>query len=131
MNAILEALRNTGVFYVATVDETGCPRVRPFGAAAEFEGKVYLCTNNTKPCFRQMLAHPDVEICGMENETTWIRLSAKLRRDDRPEAREAMLEQNEGLRRMYAANDGLFEVLYLEDPVCTRYSFTAPPETVE
>ena len=64
MQEVKEFLRACDIFFIAT-DEGGQPRVRPFGALAEFEQKLYICTNNTKPCFAQMLANPKVEICAM------------------------------------------------------------------
>ena len=131
MNKIVEELRKTGVFYIATVDADGHPRVRPFGAVAEFEGKVYICTNNKKLCYAQMLANPQTEICGVAPDGTWIRVTGKLVRDDRNEAREAMLAANENLKKMYHVGDGIFEVLYLEDAVCTKYSFTAEPVVIQ
>ena len=129
MNKIVEELRKTGVFYIATV-EGDQPRVRPFGAVAEFEGKVYFCTSNQKPCYAQMLANPQTEICGMAPDGTWIRVTGKLIRDDRDEAREAMLAANETLKDMYHVGDGIFEVLYLEGATCTKYSFTAQPVVI-
>ena len=131
MNKIVEELKKTGVFYIATVDTDGRPRVRPFGAVAEFEGKVYICTNNTKNCYAQMLANPKTEISGMEPDGTWIRVTGKLIRDDRDEARAAMLEANQNLKEMYHVGDGIFEVLYLADVTCTKYSFTAEPIVIE
>ena len=131
MNKIVEEIRKTGVFYIATVDASGHPRVRPFGAVAEFEGKVYICTNNTKKCYAEMLADPRTEISGMEPDGTWIRVTGRLVRDDRDAARSAMLEANANLKDMYHIGDGIFEVLYLDDAVCTKYSFTAEPETIK
>ena len=131
MSKILEELKNVRTFYVATAEANGQPRVRPFGAVAEFEGKIYICTNNTKACYKQMIENPLTELCGMAPDGTWIRVTGKLVRDDRDEAREAMLQANEGLRGMYHIGDGIFEVLYLEDPVCVKYSFTAAPQTIE
>ena len=128
---VVEELRKTGVFYVATVDAGGQPRVRPFGAVAEFEGKVYICTNNTKKCYAQMIANPKTEICGTQPDGTWLRITGKLVRDDRDEARTAMLEDNESLKSMYHIGDGIFEVLFLEDATCTKYSFTAAPVVIE
>ena len=128
---IVEEIRKTGVFYIATVDADGQPRVRPFGAVAEFEGKVYICTNNTKKCYAQMLADPKTELCGVEPDGTWIRVTGKLVRDDRDEARAAMLAANESLKNMYHIGDGIFEVLFLEDVTCTKYSFTAAPVVIE
>ena len=126
MNAITEELKKTGTFYVATV-EGDQPRVRPFGAVAEFEGKTYICTNNTKACYAQMLANPKTEICGMQPDGSWVRISGNLVRDDRDEARAAMLADNPGLGMMYHVGDGIFEVLYIADAKGTKSSFTAPP----
>ena len=131
MNKIVEEIKKTGVFYIATVDSEGQPRVRPFGAVAEFEGKAYICTNNTKKCYAEMLANPKTEISGMASDGTWLRVTGKLVRDDRDEARAAMLEANEGLKNMYHVGDGVFEVLYLEDVSCVKYSFTADPVVIQ
>lgn len=131
MNKIVEELKKVGVFHIATVDSEGQPRVRPFGAVAEFEGKAYICTNNTKKCYAEMIANPKFEISAMEPGGSWIRITGKLVRDDRDEARSAMLEDNESLKNMYHIGDGVFEVLYLEDAVCVKYSFTAEPEIIK
>ena len=126
MNHIVEELKNVKIFYVATVEENQ-PRVRPFSSVAEFEGRAYLCTNNTKEIYRQIMANPKVEISGMGKGGTWIRISAKLVRDERDEARAAMLADPTGPSNLYKIGDGIFEVFYLEDAVCTKYSFTADP----
>ncbi len=131
MNKITEKIRKTGVFYLATVDSENQPRVRPFGAVAEFEGKVYICTNNTKKCYDEMMKNPKVEICGMLDEGTWIRVCGKAVRDDRDEARQAMLDSNEGFKNMYSIGDGILEVLYIDEAVCTEYSFTSAPVVIE
>lgn len=131
MNKIAEEIKKTDVFYIATVDTEGQPHVRPFGAVAEFEGRVYICTNNTKKCYAEMLANPKTEISGMEPDGSWIRVVGKLVRDDRDKARAAMLEANESLKNMYHVGDGIFEVFYLEDVTCTKYSFTAEPVIIQ
>lgn len=129
MNKIVEALKKTGTFYVATV-EGDQPRVRPFSSVCEFEGKAYICTNNTKKCYAQMIANPKVEISGMAKDGTWIRLTGKLVRDNRDEARAAMLADPTGPSNLYKVGDEIFEVLYIDEAVCTKYSFTAAPETI-
>lgn len=130
MNKIAKTLADIGVFYVATADGDQ-PRVRPFGAVAEYNDKVYICTGNTKDCYKQMIANPKTEFTGMFPDGSWIRLTGELVRDDDDAAREAMLEANPSLKGMYKVGDGVFEVLYLKDPVCTKFSFTAPPEKIE
>ena len=130
MNKIVEELKKTGVFYVATMDGDQ-PRVRPFSSLTEIDGKLYICTNNTKDCYKQMTANPRIEICGMAKDGSWLRISGKAVRDDRDEARKAMLEDPTGPSNLYTLGDGIFEVLRIEDAVCTKYSFTSAPEVIE
>ena len=129
MKKALEFLRQCGTFYLATADGDQ-PRVRPFGAVAEFEGKLYITTGNVKAVFAQMMANPKIEISGMAGGD-WIRLSAEVVRDERREAKTAMLEQNPMLRGMYSEDDGIFEVLYLVSAKATICSFTKAPEAWE
>lgn len=130
MNRIVEELKKTGVFYVATA-EGDQPRVRPFSSVTEFDGQLYICTNNKKNCYAQMVKNPKVEISGMGKDGTWLRVTGKLVRDDRDEARAAMLADPTGPSKVYTAGDGIFEVLRLEDAVCIRYSMAAEPEVIE
>ena len=128
MNKALQFLKENKTFYLATV-ENDQPRVRPFGAVAEFEGKLYICTNNTKAVFKQICANEKVEISACGVNGTWIRLSAKAVQDSRREAKQAMLEQNPSLSRLYKLDDGIFEVLYLKNAQASICSFAAAPET--
>ena len=127
MHKAAEFLRGCGAFYLAT-NEGNQPRVRPFGALDEFEGRLYLITSNQKPVFAQMTANPTIEICGMNKDNQWIRIAAAAVLDERMEAREHMLESNPGLKRMYSADDGKIAVFYLKDAVAVISSFTAPPD---
>ena len=48
MQKVVDFLKDTGVYYLATV-EGDQPRVRPFGTAHIFEGKLYIQTGKVKP----------------------------------------------------------------------------------
>ena len=87
MNKALEFLQESGIFYLATT-EGDQPRVRPFGAVFEYEGKLYIVTNNTKKCFKQMLENPKVEMSGMNKKGQWIRVTGEVANDDRREVKE-------------------------------------------
>ena len=126
MNEVLSFLKSCGVYYIAT-NEGDQPRVRPFGALAEFEGKIYFPTNNQKKVYRQLIANPKFEICGMF-DNRWIRIEGIAKLDERREARVAMLEQCPSLSGMYNADDGLMVVFMIESAEATISSFTAPPE---
>lgn len=126
MNKIAQFLADSKTFYLATTEDSQ-PHVRPFGAVMDWDGKTYICTNNTKNVFKQIIKNPQVELSGMVGGK-WIRLCGKLAVDSRREAREAMLEANPSLRQMYKADDGIFEVLYFTEATATICSFTEAPE---
>lgn len=130
MEQVLQFLKDAGTFYIATLDGDQ-PRVRPFGAVCEFEGKLYIPTNNKKKVFAQMMKNPKVEICCMANGN-WIRVEAEVVNDTRREARSAMLEEyGDTLKNMYSLDDGIFEVLYLKNATATICSFTAEPVVIK
>ena len=130
MNKATEYLKSCGTFYLAT-DENGQPRVRPFGAVCEFEGKLYIVTNNQKKVYKQMKTNGKVEICGM-HKGTWIRVEGEVKEDTRREARVAMMDDNKvALSSMYTVDDNLMTVFYFEHGTATIYSFTAEPEMIE
>ena len=128
IEVVYNFLKEAGVYYLATV-EGNQPRVRPFGTAHIFEGKLYIQTGKVKPTSKQLSMNPKAEISAFHNGT-WIRLSGELVEDDRTEARKSMLDAYPNLRRMYDENDGNTQVLYFQNAVATFSSFTAPPETV-
>jgi uncharacterized pyridoxamine 5'-phosphate oxidase family protein len=128
MKKALEFLKESGTFYLATT-EGDQPRVRPFAAVFEYEGKLYIVTNNTKKCFKQMLENPKVEMCGMNQKGQWIRVAGEVANDDRREAKEFALEATPSLKSMYNIDDGIFAVLYFTRGTVTISSFTAAPET--
>ena len=96
MERICKFLKEAGVYYLATV-EGDQPRVRPFGTAHIFEGKLYIQTGKVKPVSKQLLCNPKAEICAFKNGM-WIRVAGELVEDDRVEARKSMLDAYPGLR---------------------------------
>ena len=128
MERVCKFLKEAGVYYLATV-EGDQPRVRPFGTAHIFEGKLYIQTGKVKPVSKQIAANPKVEICAFK-DGVWLRVAAELVEDDRVEAKKSMLDAYTNLRGMYDENDGNTQVLYLKNAVATFSSFTAPNEVV-
>ena len=128
MERVCNFLKEAGVYYLATV-EGDQPRVRPFGTAHIFEGKLYIQTGKVKPTSRQLLANPKAELCAFHNGA-WVRIACELVEDDRVEARKSMLDAYPNLRGMYDENDGNTQVFYFKNATATFSSFTAAPETV-
>lgn len=129
MQRVCEFLKEAGVYYLATV-EGDQPRVRPFGTAHIFDGKLYIQTGKVKPVSKQLAENPKAEICAFK-DGVWLRVAGELVNDDRVEAKKSMLDDYANLRSMYDENDDNTQVLYLKDAVATFSSFTAPDEVVK
>ena len=129
MERVCQFLKKAGTYYLATM-EADQPRVRPFGTAHIFEGKLYIQTGKVKPVSKQLMANPKAEICAF-HAGTWVRISGELVEDDRVEARKSMLDAYPSLRKMYDENDGDTQVFYFKNATATFSSFTAAPETIQ
>ena len=129
INEVCKFLKEAGTYYLATADNDQ-PRVRPFGMAHVFEGKLYIQTGKIKPTSKQIAANPKVELCALK-DGTWLRLSGELVEDDRAEARKSMLNAYPELRSMYDENDDNTQVFYFKNATATFSSFTAAPETIK
>ena len=122
-------LKEAGTYYLATVDGDQ-PRVRPFGTAHIFEGKLYIQTGKVKPVSKQLAANPKAEICAFK-DGVWLRLAGEMVNDDRIEAKKSMLDAYENLRGMYDENDDNTQVLYIQNAIATFSSFGASDEVIK
>ena len=129
MERVEQFLKKAGVYYLATVDGDQ-PRVRPFGTAHIFEGKLYIQTGKVKNVSKQIHANPKVEICAF-CEGQWVRVEGTLAEDERMEAKQSMLDAYPELQKMYKADDGNTEVFYFKNATATFSSFTVAPEVIE
>ena len=125
---VCQFLDEARTYYLATA-EGDQPRVRPFGTALIFEGKLYIQTGKKKNVSKQLAANPKAEICAFQNGQ-WIRIAGELVNDDRREPKAAMLEKMPSLKAMYSADDDNTQVLYFKNATATFSSFTSAPETI-
>ena len=129
MDKVLKFLKDVETYYLATV-EGDQPRVRPFGTAHVFEGKLYIQTRKVKDVSKQLHQNPKAEICAFKNGE-WLRVSGKLIEDDRNEVRQSMLDAYPSLQKMYKADDGNTEVFYFENATAIFSSFTHEPQIIK
>lgn len=129
MEKVCEFLKNARTYYLATV-EGDQPRVRPFGTAHIFEGKLYIQTGKVKSVSKQIIANPKAEICAFK-DGKWLRVCGELIEDDRVEARKSMLDAYPELRNMYNENDGNTQVFYFKNAIATFSSFSGEPQTIK
>lgn len=114
-------------YYLATV-EGDQPRVRPFGTALVYNGKLYIQTGKVKSVSKQLAANPKAEICAFHGGK-WLRIAGELINDDDRNAKVAMLEKMPALKSMYSPDDDNTQVLYFQNATATFSSFTEAPET--
>ena len=129
MQEVYEFLKKCGTYYLATVDGDQ-PRVRPFGTASIFEGRLYIQTGKGKDVSKQIQADPKVELCAFDGEK-WLRVAGTLVRDDRVEAKAKVLDDHPSLKAMYSAEDDNTEVLYFKDAVAVFSSFGGAPVEIK
>ena len=129
MNEVCEMLKKAGTYFIATCED-GQPRVRPFGTAHIYNGKLYIQTGKSKAVSKQIHVNPKVEICAFK-DGEWLRVAGELVEDDRREARQSMLDAYPSLQKMYSADDGNTEVFYFKNATATFSSFTQEPKVVK
>lgn len=128
MEQVCDFLKKAGTYFLAT-EEGSQPRVRPFGTAHIFEGRLYIQTGKKKKVAAQIRNNPRVEICAM-HDGRWLRISGQLEEDDCRDARVSMLEAYPSLKKMYDPDDRNTVVFYFKDAVAVFSSFTEPDEIV-
>ena len=130
MQSVYEFIKECKTYYLATVEENGQPRVRPFGTIDIFDGKLYIQTGKKKNVSKQLAANPKAELCCFDGKR-WLRLSGELVNDDRIEAKKHMLDNYPNLRSMYDENDDNTQVLYFKNATAVFTSFGGgEPKTV-
>lgn len=122
-------LKEAGTYYLATADGDQ-PRVRPFGTAHIFEGRLYIQSGLKKDVAKQIAKNPKIELCAFM-KGRWIRVSGEAVADERLEAQESLLKEYPGLSNMYQAGDGNTVVYYIKNGHAVISSFTAEPDVID
>ena len=128
MHEVLAFLKECGTFYLATIDGDQ-PRVRPFGLAMEFDGRLCFCTNNQKEVYKQMQANPNIEISATSKTGQWLRLRGKAVFNTTRASRQAALDTVPSLKSMYSVDDAIFEIFYIDNAIADICSFGGPKKT--
>ena len=131
LETVKNYLQECKTFYVATVDGDQ-PRVRPFGVAEVYNGRLYIMTGKKKDVFKQMVANPKFEITAVKpSGAEWIRVSGRLVSDDGVKAKEFLLDKNPSLKGMYSATDDNMAILYIVDGEARLCSFMGAEKKVK
>ncbi len=123
---VVKFLNDAGVYYLATVDGDQ-PKVRPFGTALEYNGKLYIQTGKVKAVSKQLAKNPKAEICAFK-DGKWVRITGELVNDDTREVKTLMLDKMPVLRHMYSEDDGNTQMLYFKHAHAVFASFGGEQE---
>jgi len=131
MATAFEFLKTNKPFHVGTTDGTK-GRVRPFAFTMIRNNTIYFCTGKRKDVYKQMSQYPDVEICAMGPDNTWLRVRGRIAFDDSRDAKAQAFTEAPNLLNNYkkGADDETFALFYFIDAVATLYSFADAPKTV-
>lgn len=129
LERVCSFLDEAGTYYLATV-EGDQPRVRPFGTALVWQGRLYIQTGKVKPVSHQLAANPKAELCAFHGGK-WLRVAGELVNDDDRAVKVAMLEKMPSLKPMYDPDDGNMQMLFFQNAKATFSSFTESPETID
>jgi uncharacterized pyridoxamine 5'-phosphate oxidase family protein len=131
MGTAYEYLKTNPVFFIATA-ENGKGRVRPFGLVMKRNNTLYMCTNNTKDVYKQLVASPDIEISAMSKDGTWLRVRGRVAFDASREAKAQVFVEMPDILKMYpkGADDETVITFYFVDAQATLFSFAQAPQNL-
>jgi len=131
MITVTDFLVKSGVQYLATIGVDGKPKVRPFQFMLEEGGRLYFCTSNQKPVFKEMQTHPYVEFCASGEDFSWLRLNGKVVVSKDLGLKAKIQEASPVVKSIYKTPDNpAFEIFYLDGAVATIADFSGkPPQT--
>ncbi len=130
MDEVLQFLSDNSTFYLATADGD-TPKLRPFGFAMLFEGKLCFCTNNQKDVYKQLVANPKFEVCTASPNGEWLRIKGNAVFITSRASKKAALDLMPSLRRMYSEDDSLYEIFAACDAEAAFYTMGSSPRVVK
>lgn len=130
MNKVVEELKKVKIFYIATIDGDK-PKVRPFSSVASINDDIYICTGSHKDIYKQIKENPNIELSGMYDGGTWLRVSATCIEDNRIEIQEEFLKDETAPSQLYKAGDGRFVTFKLTNVKALKFNFYAAPEEIK
>ena len=115
MSKIGDYLKETGTFFLATVDGEK-PRLRPLGLFIEESGKVVFGVGSFKEVYKQLCANPNAEIVAGKPDGHWMRYSGRAVFETDLKYEEAALEAAPYLKNVYNESTGnRLMMFHLED----------------
>ena len=129
MSKIKDFLKETGVFFMATVDGDQ-PRLRPLGAFLEEDGKLIFGVGDFKNVYRQMQANPKVEIVACKPDGHWLRYTGRAVFETDPQYAAQMIREAK-LESIYNDQTGnQLMTFHLEDAIAVEIAVMGEGESL-
>lgn len=124
----IDFLKKFSEGYLATVDESGKPRVRGWGILRVDDDKLVFGTSGSKKVFSQLKEKPVAEwICMGENFTT-LRVYGSVKFENDESVKERIGQENPLLQQIYVNSGEEIEIFYLVDMEFNWYTTEIPTE---
>ncbi len=119
MEELMQFLKENPIFYFATV-EGYMPRVRPFGFAMEYNGKLYFAIGKHRNTYKQLLDNTNIEVCTANGDGQWIRIRGTVDFDNSAEAKQKAFETMPQLKEIYNEETGKALALIYMDRISAK-----------
>ena len=97
----------------------------------EDSGRLFFCTSNQKPVFKEIRKQPYVEFCASGENFSWLRLSGKVVFSKDLKLKAKVQEASPIVKSIYKTPENpVFELFYLDEAVATIADFSGKlPQT--
>lgn len=132
MNDVKKFLEENPVEYLATLGLDGEAKVRPIMYYFEENGKLYFCTSNKKPMFRELQANPKFELTAASPEFVWLRITGEVEFIDDLKIKQKVIDSNDLVKELYGSGDNPdFEVFTISGKATIADFSGEPPKYYE
>lgn len=90
--------------FLATVSGSQ-PHARAFQYQFEQDGTLWFCTGKSKDVFKQIQTNPAVEICSVNKDMAWVRVTANVSLDDNLAIKERILAEQPLIKGIHGSAD--------------------------
>lgn len=127
MKEVIEFLNSNPMGSLATAEDNK-PQLRPWGFMLEQDGKLWFCTSNTKPVFKQLQNNPAIAFCSTSKEMVTVRLTGTVHFSQDALIKQAIINHSDLVKSIYqTADNPRFEVFYLEHGEAILSDFSGKP----
>lgn len=117
MKDVYTFLEENTVQYLATIDENGFPKVRPFMMLAIDNGKFYFAVGSDKDVCKELKNNPNLELAASSPTFEWLRISGKAAFVDDADLKRKLTKESEISESVYKnSKDSDFEIFYIAEP---------------